>query len=273
MQPNLFYQYRPAPPLDRYIERIWYWDGEPRREGKDRLMPDAGGSLIINMAEDEVRNYGGANDDIIERYPGAVYVGAHSRYSVIDAEEQRAVIGVTFRPGGTWPFFAPAADELQNSHVGLADLWGASARSLRERVISASNPAARLARLESELLAQAVRPFERRPEVEYALRRLSSPQDATSIEQLGQDCGLSARRLTRLFAIEVGLTPKLYARVKRFQRMFRSMRHPQLEWSELAVACGYFDQSHLIRDCKSISGFTPTELQARWDGTEYHVPI
>ncbi|HVF15298.1 MAG TPA: helix-turn-helix domain-containing protein, partial [Steroidobacteraceae bacterium] len=85
--------------------------------------------------------------------------------------------------------------------------------------------------------------------------------------------GLSARRLTRLFAIEVGLTPKLYARVKRFQHMFKSMRHPQLDWSELAVTCGYFDQSHLIRDCKSISGFTPTELQARWDGTEYHVPI
>jgi AraC-like DNA-binding protein len=273
MQPTLFYQYRPAPPLDRYVERIWYWEGEPRRHGKDRLMPDAGGSLIINMAEDEVRNYAGANDDLVERYPGAVYVGAHSRYSVIDAEEQRAVIGVSFRPGGTWPFFAPAADELQNSHVGMGELWGASGRSLRERVLAAPNPAARLARLESDLLAQAVRPFERRPEVEYMLRRLSLPHDAVSIESLGEDCGLSARRLTRLFAVEVGLTPKLYARVKRFQHMFKSMRHPQLDWSELAVTCGYFDQSHLIRDCKSISGFTPTELRARWDGTEYHVPI
>jgi AraC-like DNA-binding protein len=272
MLPSLFYQYRPAPPLDRFIERIWYWQGESTWHGKDRIMPDGGGSLIINMAEDEVRNYGGANDDQIERYPGAVFVGAHSRYSVIDAEEQKAVIGISFRPGGTWPFFDPAADELQNSHVNIADLWGSAGRTLRERVLDASTPRARLARLEQELLLQAIRPLQRRPEVEFALEQLTAPQDAISIQRLGERCGLSTRRLQRLFAIEVGLTPKLYARIRRFQRMFGRLSERQFEWSELAQACGYFDQSHLIRDCKLISGFTPTELQVRWNGTGHHVP-
>jgi AraC-like DNA-binding protein len=273
MLPSLFYQYRPAPPLDQFVERIWYWEGEPPRHGKDRMMPDGGGSLIINMAEDEVRNYTGANDDQIERYPGAVFVGAHSRYSVIDTQEQRAVLGISFRPGGTWPFFDPAADELQNSHVSIADLWGASGRTFRERVLDAATPTAKLLRLEQELMAQAIRPLHRRPEVDYALKRLASPQDAVSIERLGERCGLSTRRLTRLFAIEVGLTPKLFARIKRFDRMFGRMAEPKLEWSELAQACGYFDQSHLIRDCKLISGFTPTELHSRWNGTGHHVPL
>jgi AraC-like DNA-binding protein len=273
MLPTLFYQYRPAPPLDRFIERIWYWEGDAPRHGKDRLMPDGGGSLIINMAEDEVRNYGGANDASVERYPGAVYVGAHSRYSVIDTREQTAVLGISFRPGGTWPFFDPAADELQNSHVGLADLRGSDGRTLRERVLDEPTPADRLKRLEQELLIQAIRPLHRRPEVEYALQRLTLPQDAISIERLGERCGLSTRRLTRLFAIEVGLTPKLYARIRRFQRMFGRLGEQKIEWSELAPACGYFDQSHLIRDCKLISGFTPTELHSRWNGTGHHVPI
>jgi AraC-like DNA-binding protein len=272
MLPSLFYQYRPAPPLDRFIERIWYWEGEPPLHGKDRIMPDGGGSLIINMAEDEVRNYSGSNDDQLERYPGAVLVGAYSRYSVIDAEEQKAVIGITFRPGGTWPFFDPAADELQNSHVSIADLWGSNGRTFRERILDVPSPQARLARVEQELLRQAIRPLQRRPEVEFALERLASPQDAISIERLGERCGLSTRRLQRLFAIEVGLTPKLYARIQRFQRMFGRLSEPRLEWSELAQTCGYFDQSHLIRDCKLISGFTPTELHSRWNGTGHHVP-
>ena len=78
MLPSLFYQYRPAPPLDRFIDRMWYWEGEPTSHGKDRIMPDGGGSLIINMAEDEVRNYGGSDDEQLERYPGAVLVGAQA---------------------------------------------------------------------------------------------------------------------------------------------------------------------------------------------------
>jgi AraC-like DNA-binding protein len=273
MLPTLFYQYRPAPPLDRFVELIWYWEGESPRQGKDRLMPDGGGSLIINMAQDEVRNYAGPNDDVVERYPGAVYVGAHSRYSVIDTQEQSAVLGVSFRPGGTFPFFDPAADELQNSHVSLGDLWGSDGHTLRERVLAAPTPMARLAQLERELLTHAVRPFERRVEVEYALRRLSSQRDALSIERLGERCGLSTRRLTRLFAIEVGLTPKLYARIKRFQHMFGMLGQRQIEWSELAQTCGYFDQSHLIRDCKLMSGLTPTDLHTRWRGQGKHVPL
>ena len=273
MLPSLFYQYRPGPPLDRFVDRLIYWEGLPLQQRKERLMPDGGGTLIINMAEDEVRNYAGPNDDRIERYPGAVLVGAHSRYSVIDTEEQRGVLGVTFRPGGTWPFFGPAADEFQNAHIPLGDLWGSAGRSLRERVLEGSSPHDKLARLERELLAQAVRPLDRRPEVDYMLKRLSAPQDAISIEQLGERCGLSARRLTRLFAIEVGLTPKLYARIQRFDRMFQRLGDRHVEWSELAQVSGYFDQSHLIRDCKMISGFTPTELRSRWNGTGHHVPI
>jgi AraC-like DNA-binding protein len=140
-------------------------------------------------------------------------------------------------------------------------------------VLDAATPTAKLLRLEQELMAQAIRPLHRRPEVDYALKRLASPQDAVSIERLGERCGLSTRRLTRLFAIEVGLTPKLFARIKRFDRMFGRMAEPKLEWSELAQACGYFDQSHLIRDCKLISGFTPTELHSRWNGTGHHVPL
>ena len=78
---------------------------------------------------------------------------------------------------------------------------------------------------------------------------------------LSEHVGLSARRFTRLFTLEVGLTPKLYARIKRFERMLRLHAGRRCaDWSEVAQHCGYFDQSHLIRDCKSLSGFTPSEL-------------
>ncbi len=273
MVPTIFCRYRPPPPLDRYIDHLWYWEGVAPTHGRDRILPDGSCSIVINLAEDEIRNYSGARDECVESYSGAVLMGAHSRYSVIDNREQTAVIGVTFHPGGTWPFFAPAADELHNVHANLGDLWGSAGRTLRERVLAEATPMARLAVVERELLAQAIRPLQRRPEVEFAVRHLSQPADAPSIERLSERCGLSARRFTRLFAIEVGLTPKLYARIKRFERVFATFGQATPDWSELAIACGYFDQSHLIRDCRLISGFTPGELHSRWNGNGHHVPL
>jgi AraC-like DNA-binding protein len=321
-QPTLFYMHRPAAPLDRFVERLWYWEGEPPAHARDRLLPSGSASLIINLAEDEIRNYAGRDDDQLERFPGAVLVGAHSRYSVIDTREQRAVLGVSFRPGGMWPFFDPSADELHNDQIGLGDLWGSAGATLRERILAASTPQGKLMRLAAELLEHAVRPFSRRPEIDVALCRLTHAPHEQAISTLSGDVGLSARRFTRLFTLEVGLTPKLYARIKRFEMVVRQMNgscaslrsphshmdgygasaalahpgaprhshipvhHPRsrhshipvqqrsvIDWTSIAQHCGYFDQSHLIRDCKALSGFTPTELANRHIAGGHHVAI
>lgn len=270
LQPDRFCAYRPAPPLDQFVEQLWYWEGIPPAHAKDRLMPSGSASLVINLAEDEIRDYTGANGEFVHRYPGAVLVGAYSKYSVIDASEQRAVLGVTFKPGGMWPFFDPAADELHNAHAALQDLWGSVGASLRERILALPAPYERLRLVETQLLAQAIRPMRQRAEVNFALAQLTRQQNH-SIELLSRHVGLSARRMTRLFTLQVGLTPKLYARIKRFERVMQLMQAPGIEWSDLAQTCGYFDQSHLIRDCKAISGYTPSELQARCVGSSKHV--
>jgi AraC-like DNA-binding protein len=274
LEPTLFYSYRPAPPLSGFIDRLWYWVGTPPAHARDRILPTGSASLIINLEEDEVRNYCGANDDEVERFPGAVLVGAHSRYSVIDSREQRAVLGISFRPGGTWPFFDPAGDELHNQHVAMGDLWSSYGATLRERLLAEPTPRGRLQMLERELLARAIRPVRRRAEIDFALDRLTrAPQDHT-IAMLSEHVGLSARRFTRLFTLEVGLTPKLYSRIKRFEQMLRLANAPRWsDWTELAQHCGYFDQSHWIRDCKALSGFTPSELLARRSGDSQHVAL
>jgi AraC-like DNA-binding protein len=90
---------------------------------------------------------------------------------------------------------------------------------------------------------------------------------------LSEHVGLSARRFTRLFTLEVGLTPKLYARIERFQRVLREMDAPAGDWTDIAQRCGYFDQSHLIRECRAMSGFTPGELAQRRVDNSGHVRL
>ncbi len=273
-QPFLYYTLRPAPPLDRFVEQLWYWEGAPLAHAKDRLLPNGQCGLIVNLVEDETRSYSGPDDDVMQRYPGAVLCGPYSRYFVIDTREQRANVGVGFRPGGTWPFFDPAGDELQNQHVALRELWGSAGDTLRERILAAPTPRAKLLLLEAELLQRVIRPLQRRAEVEFAVARLNEAPHDYTIAMLSEHVGLSARRFTRLFSLQVGLTPKLYARVQRFQRVLECMQDSAArDWTEVAQDCGYFDQSHLIRDCRSLSGFTPTELAARRIGDSDHIAL
>ena len=273
-RPVLYCTHRPGPPLDRFVEQLWYWEGVPLAHDRDRLLPGGSCGLIVNLFEDENRLYNGPGDDVVEHLPGAVLCAAYSRYFVIDTREQRANVGVAFRAGGTWPFFDPAGDELQNQHVGLRDLWGSAGDTLRERLLAAPTPRAKLALLEAELLERAIRPLQRRAEVDFALALLDQAPHDYSIATLSEHVGLSARRFTRLFSLEVGLTPKVYARIQRLRRVLDCMRQSiGSDWTEAAQRCGYFDQSHLIRECRSLSGFTPTELAARRIGDSAHIAL
>ncbi len=188
--------------------------------------------------------------------PGALVCGTHSEFFVIDTEEQFAVLGVHFKPGGAFPFFKPPAGEVRNQHVALADLWGARAGELRERLLAAPTPEAKFRVLETILLAQLARPLARHPAVNFALRHLPR---ARSMAAVTEQIGLSQRRFIQLFDAQVGLTPKLYARVQRFQQVLRLIRRQtQIDWTEVALQCGYFDQAHFSHDFKAFSGFNPT---------------
>jgi AraC-like DNA-binding protein len=94
------------------------------------------------------------------------------------------------------------------------------------------------------------------------------------VEGLSRAAGISTRRLARLFSIEVGLTPKLYARVQRFSRVVESIYNSSaVDWSDLAVRCGYFDQAHFIRDFKAFSGLTPGDYRSRGTVSPHHVRL
>lgn len=263
---------KPPASLQHCIETLWYWESDAALPHRiERIMPTGTASVIINLAEDELREYG--PNGVLQRYRGAALVGSRCEYSLIDTEEQQAVMGVQFQPGGSWPVLGIAADELRNSYAGLEELWGPMGRTLRERILLAPNAWQRL-----QLLAQALvtRLTENQhalhPAVSFAIQRLHGAQQLETIEQLSHRAGISARRLARLFSIEVGLTPKLYARVLRFNRVIAAtFGNTQVDWQDIALRCGYFDQAHFIRDFKAFSGLTPSEYLVRRTGSPNHV--
>jgi AraC-like DNA-binding protein len=86
--------------------------------------------------------------------------------------------------------------------------------------------------------------------------------------------GLSARRFIDVFGGEVGLTPKLFCRVRRFQKVLRGVAHGRrADWAAVAADCGYFDQAHFIHDFRAFSGLSPTAYLTQRTEHLNHVPI
>ncbi|MGH9159430.1 MAG: helix-turn-helix domain-containing protein [Vicinamibacteraceae bacterium] len=123
-----------------------------------------------------------------------------------------------------------------------------------------------------ELLAQRLPPVRGvHPAVARALQQLAG---ATNVHDVVRQSGYSHRRFIELFAHAVGLTPKAYSRVRRFQRALRRARGPgPASWVELAAAEGYSDQSHFNREFRECVGLTPTQYRTVSPKFAHHVPL
>jgi AraC-like DNA-binding protein len=249
----------PIPPLDVCIERLWLLTDAPPNS-KERIAASGTIHLGINLHENELRIYDAAKPERWKGFSGAVVSGTHSGPYVIDPRELVSVIGVHFRPGGAFPFLGIPASELADAHVDLEELWGTSAIELRERLCLAKTPAERFHLLEKALMAHLLRPLQHHYAVEFALDNFSRANSGLAVRDVARDAGLSQRRFIQLFSREVGMSPKLFCRIGRFRQALETVRHTALpNWSQVALECGYYDQSHLINDFRFFSDLTPTE--------------
>lgn len=254
-----FVQRSPAAPLDQFVASLWVCRNEPARRRLERVLPSAAPQLIVNLAEDQTRTYQESPSGLLcLTAPGATLSGITSRAQIIDTDEQAYVAGIVFRPGGTVPFLRHAAHELTNHDVPLDALWGAATtRRLRERLLEARGPAAALDVLEQTLRDNwCDRPAH--PAVAFALHHFRHQPTVARVAPVAASVGLSEKRFIERFRAEVGVTPKRYCRLLRFQQAV-GMAHglSAADWADLAAACGYADQAHLIHEFREFSGITP----------------
>jgi len=277
----LYLERAPHPALTPYIKTLWYaYDPNPVH-GHQRVLPAGHSQVVISLARDYLTDANHPTDPL-QHTPPALFLGLYSRYQWIDAIDFAELIGVVFRPGGTLPFFRHASHLFSDRETSLEDLWGASSRSLRDCLREAATPSAKFALLEADLfcrLQKAGAPFmprsyrgmggvSRNPVVDFTLTAIDRAPHTATIASLTRSIGLSPRRLSQLFREQVGVSPKLYCRIQRFQRAVQSLhRGEDLPWAELALACGYYDQSHFSNDFRAFSGINPstyTSAQRPW---------
>jgi AraC-like DNA-binding protein len=249
----------PPPGLAGIASLLWYGEGRVAYQ-RDRILPSGGSQLLINLGPTQYRIEPGPPERRVP-FRDVWYSGPHQGPIDTEAPHGNALFGVAFDAAGARPWLGVDADALVDRVLPLEDLIGREALLLRERLLETRALEARFALVEAWLLARLQPRFEPSPLVCWALQRIEASAGRLPVETLAREAGVSRKHLAVLFRRQIGLGMKSLARLHRFRAATALLAgREQVPWAELAEACGYYDQSHLVREFRDFSGLTPGQF-------------
>jgi AraC-like DNA-binding protein len=240
--------------LERYVDRIWTWEGQPTE--LPALLPGTGAELMFHRGARLTAE--GAEGPVL--LPRAHLLCMRRQQWRLTAEGTVAFTAVRLRAGALAHLTDHPVDELIDRPVGIDDLMGSTGRQLASLLDSADDLSAQAVRIERVLLRQIA---DRRtdPRILAAIHRLYQEPASTSLTGLESLLGISTRHLRRGFGATAGVSPKEVQRLVRFQRVIRAMLlSAPSSAASLAVAAGYYDQSHFIKEFHRFAGRSPGKL-------------
>lgn len=251
---------RLAPFVRRFNAYAEHDTGFARR----RELPSGLATLVFNLGDD-LRVEHPLGNRTIYRAGGAFYTGLSAAYAVTETDRSQEGAQVMLTALGARRLLGFPLDEIGDQLTDPRDLFGLAARDVAERLQETNSSAGRLAILEQEMTRRLAHARDGPPsDLVWALNRLEATFGRIEVNALAQEVGCSRKHLTVRFRREFGVTPKLFARVARFDHAVALLRRDRVVGlAELASECGYADQAHLTRDFCEFAGSPPAAFLRR----------
>lgn len=255
------------------MKTLWASEGqgEPRPGARELVLPSGEMHIVFRVSEHPVRLFRGLDDARGWTVGWSLVGGARAAPYMKDVSSPSSSVGAQLRAGTARLLLGVPADELAGRHTPLEDLWGRPAVEMRERLQEAGSPERQLDLFESFLAARLPRVRGIHPAVAEALERFAVEPD---VGDAVRESGYSHRRFIAIFRESVGLTPKLYCRVLRFQSVIHLLgAEPTLAMVNAAIEGGYSDQAHMIREFRELAHLSPGEYRRGAPRHPNHFPL
>ena len=238
----------PDPRLRGYVHDYCAYDERTESFTRRRELPGDNVVAIVNLGP-PIRING-------EPVRTGFFSGIHDTYALSETDGAQSGVQINFSPLGAHLLLRVPMHELAGRLVELDALFGPR---LREHLGNVPDPFAYLDAFLLRRLDDALSPV---PSVTRALARLRATEGRAPIGAITDELGCSGRHLSTRFREQVGVSPKLFARILRFQHAV-ALIDDQPSWAAIAARAGYYDQAHLIREFQQFAGAAPTEFTRR----------
>ena len=244
--------------LSGLVDALWYFEGFVALP-RERIFPDGRADLIVHLGPryGEVTGRGR-----VERYSTACVSGILLRSNLIEAPPgECAVLGVRLHPAGAYALLGRPLHDLAGHTIDLSDLAATASTELVERCAAAPTPEARLRAAAGWIAGRVARAPGADPAVAWTAAEIERHGGAVSIAALRERTGWSKSRLAERFKEQIGVPPKVLARIVRFRRALARLHKegPGASLADLALRSGYYDQPHFNAEFHELAGFSPGE--------------
>ena len=256
---NRAVQYRewgPVPQLAAFVERVWALEGQAEPgDPPQPVLPDGRPELVLHLGDPFVLVTGGCST----RQPSIVFAGQLASQLLLRPTGRIAVVGIRFHPHGAPGLLRAPLHRLTGSPLPLDDL-DPGLRNALASIRGGPDDLDRAVLEAQRVLAEWINPDRIDPRVAHAVQLISGASGRTSIDGVAERTGITRRHLERRFLDHVGVTPKRFARIARFQHALKLLESEATHTgARTAAECGYADQAHFARDFRTLAGCAPSE--------------
>lgn len=193
--------------------------------------------------------------------------GPSSRYTRFETRQGFGIFGVYLYPFAIPQLLAMPSSELSDQAPDVETLFGSEGKQVEEQMLLAQTHSERIKLISAFLRKQLQKQIESELRVYHAIHSIIQSKGQVDIDRVADYCCWSRRQFERRFKYYAGFSPKLYSRIIRFQAAMDAYGHQEKSLAQIALDCGYYDQSHFSHDFKQFSGYCPgTYFSGKADG-------
>jgi AraC-like DNA-binding protein len=270
----IFQTYIPKSPLNQFVDCFIYHQAFNPAHSVDRFLPDGNVELIIDLDDKPKFIYDNETLREIQTCHHIWASGVRSEPISIYSGRDSAMLVVAFKRGMAYPFFPFPMNEISDCVVDGDLIWGNEFVNLREKLLANKNSPTKFQIVEDFLLENFLPKLILNPCVGYALKEIIHQPDQISLHNLSNKIGYSQKHFIKLFKEQIGVNPKSYLKIMRFQKAINEIeKFNEIDWTSIAQDCGFYDQAHFINDFKVFSGFTPEDYSKRRGEYLNYIPV
>lgn len=270
----IFQAHIPVYPLNKFIEVLIYFERAEHAHTVDRFLPNGDTEILIDFNDTPQFIYDNNSLKEIQACNHVWASGVRTEPITIPSGNGATMMVISFKKGMAAPFFPFPMEEISDSVVDADLIWGSDFGDLRERLVEERDIPRRFSIVEEFLLKIFASKLKVNPCVEFAVTEMTANPDRISIARMNEKIGYSQKHFTEMFRRSIGVTPKSYLKIMRFQKAIRTIDAAgTIEWDMIAQDCGFYDQAHFINDFKHFSGFTPEQYSKIHTNYQNYVPV
>ncbi|WP_373494275.1 DUF6597 domain-containing transcriptional factor [Aquiflexum sp.] len=253
----LYKKFQPASELTTFVECFFVWEGETTETLLVQSPPSGFNALVFNYADPY---WAFIQEEQKEQVPLAFASGQFTGNYHLELKGKIGMIGIVLKASSLHNFFGLNMASMVNKRLNLGDFLGEKGHKIHQEIKSETSIEARIKILENFLIFYSETVKRNLSIIDEAIDFIDQKNGMLTIDEVLSQFKISRRYLEKKFQEKVGISPKLYARIKRFGYLSNKVVHNQeVDWQDIVFENGFHDQSHLAKDYKAFNQMNPSE--------------